>query len=53
MRLEFEFLVPEGSRQTEQMALLFQQNMEDLGIKVDLVFMEFSAAGGPGGCPRV
>ena len=44
MRLEFEFLVPEGSRQTEQMALLFQQNMEDLGIKVDLVFMEFSAA---------
>jgi peptide/nickel transport system substrate-binding protein len=44
MRLEFEFLVPEGSRQTEQMALLFQQNMEDLGIKVNLVFMEFSAA---------
>ena len=44
MKLEFEFLVPEGSRQNEQMALLFQQNMEDLGIKVNLVFMEFSAA---------
>ncbi|MGI6148032.1 MAG: peptide ABC transporter [Firmicutes bacterium] len=44
MRLEFEFLVPEGSRVTEQMALLFQQNMEDIGIKVNLVFMEFSAA---------
>jgi len=43
-RLEFEFLVPEGSRLTEQMALLFQQNMEDLGIKVNLMFMEFSAA---------
>ena len=44
MRLEFEFLVPEGSRVTEQMALLFQQNMADIGIKVNLVFMEFSAA---------
>ncbi len=45
MRLEFDFLVPEsGSRVTEQMALLFQQNMEDIGIKVNLVFMEFSAA---------
>ena len=44
MRLEFEFLVPEGSRVQEQMALLFQQNMEDIGIKVNLVFMEFSAA---------
>ncbi|HHY10180.1 MAG TPA: peptide ABC transporter [Firmicutes bacterium] len=43
-RLEFDFLVPEGSRLTEQMALLFQQNMEDLGIKVHLLFMEFSAA---------
>lgn len=44
MRLEFEFLVPEGSRVNEQMALLFQQNMEEIGIKVNLVFMEFSAA---------
>ncbi len=43
-KLEFEFLVPEGSRLTEQMALLFQQNMEDIGIKVNLMFMEFSAA---------
>lgn len=43
-RLEFEFLVPDGSRLTEQMALLFQQNMEDIGIKVNLMFMEFSAA---------
>lgn len=43
-KLEFEFLVPDGSRLTEQMALLFQQNMEDLGIKVNLMFMEFSAA---------
>lgn len=44
MRLEFDLLVPEGSRTTEQMVLLFQQNMEDIGIKVNLVFMEFSAA---------
>jgi len=44
MRLEFEFLVPEGTRVNEQMALLFQQNMAELGIKVNLVFMEFSAA---------
>lgn len=43
-KLEFDFLVPDGSRLTEQMALLFQQNMEDLGIKVNLLFMEFSAA---------
>ncbi|NLL48437.1 MAG: hypothetical protein GX249_07620 [Firmicutes bacterium] len=43
-RLEFEFLVPDGSRLTEQMALLFQQNMEDIGVKVNLMFMEFSAA---------
>mgnify|MGYP000870028062 FL=1 len=43
-RLEFEFLVPDTDRLTEQMALLFQQNMDDLGIKVDLMFMEFSAA---------
>ncbi len=44
MRLQFELLVPDGSRLTEQMALLFQQNMEDIGIEVDLMFMEFSAA---------
>jgi len=44
IRLEFEFLVPEGNRVTEQMALLFQQNMADIGIKVNLNFMEFSAA---------
>ena len=43
-KLELDFLVPDGSRLTEQMALLFQQNMEDLGIKVNLLFMEFSAA---------
>lgn len=43
-KLHFDFLIPDGSRLTEQMALLFQQNMEDLGIKVNLVFMEFSAA---------
>ncbi len=44
MRLELELLVPEGRRDTEQMVLLFQQNMEDLGIQIDLRFMEFSAA---------
>ena len=44
MRLELELLVPEGSRANEQMALLFQQNMADLGIKINLVFMEFNAA---------
>lgn len=44
MRLEFELLVPEGSRTTEQMALLFQQNMADIGIKINLMFMEFNAA---------
>ncbi len=43
-KLEFEFLVPDGNRLTEQMALLFQQNMEDVGVKVNLMFMEFSAA---------
>lgn len=43
-RLEFELLVPEGTRATEQMVLLFQQNMADLGIKVNLNFLEFSAA---------
>ena len=43
-KLEIEFLVPDGSRLSEQMALLFQQNMEDLGIKINLLFMEFSAA---------
>jgi peptide/nickel transport system substrate-binding protein len=43
-KLAFEFLVPDGSRLTEQMALLFQQNMEDIGIQIDLMFMEFSAA---------
>lgn len=44
MRLEFEMLVPEGARATEQMALLFQQNMADIGIKINLMFMEFNAA---------
>lgn len=44
MRLQLEFLVPEGTRTTEQMALLFQQNMADLGIQIDLVFLEFTAA---------
>ncbi len=43
-RLELELIVPEGTRTTEQMALLFQQNMGDLGIKVNLTFMEFNAA---------
>ncbi len=43
MRLEFELLVPEGSRTDEQMALLFQQNMADLGVKVNLMFMDFSS----------
>ncbi len=44
MRLQLDFLVPEGTRTTEQMALLFQQNMGDLGIQIDLTFMEFTAA---------
>ncbi len=44
MRLEFELLVPDGTRTQEQMALLFQQNMEDIGVKVNLQFMDFSSA---------
>lgn len=44
MRLDFEVIYGEGTRATEQMMLLFQQNMGDLGINVELRPMDFSAA---------
>lgn len=44
MRLEFELLYTEGRRHTEQMVILFQQDMGDLGIKVNVRPMDFSAA---------
>ncbi len=44
MRMEFEFIYTEATRAQEQMMMLFQQNMEDIGFKVHLRPMEFSAA---------
>lgn len=44
MRMEFEFLFSDATRQIEQNMLLFQQNMEDIGVDVDLRPMEFAAA---------
>jgi len=44
MRMEFEFLYTEATRAQEQSMILFQQNMEDIGFKVNLRPMEFSAA---------
>ncbi len=43
-RFEFEFVYSEGTRQGEQEVLLFQQNLADIGIKVNLRPLEFSAA---------